>query len=85
MLVHGQVQGVGFRYMAVNIARKYEITGKVKNLMDGNVYIEAFGKEAELENFIKEIKASPFPSHVADVEISYCNTDDPPRRFRVAY
>ena len=37
--VTGRVQGVGFRWSAVTEAQKYGITGYIKNLYDGSVYI----------------------------------------------
>jgi len=33
----GRVQGVGFRFTCHQIARRYELTGFVKNLPDGSV------------------------------------------------
>ena len=37
MLVTGMVQGVGFRYFTVMAARRYGLTGWVRNRMDGSV------------------------------------------------
>lgn len=44
----GQVQGVGFRYTAVQISRGYKVTGTVENLPDGRVrlLIEATSEQA---------------------------------------
>lgn len=43
LVVHGSVQGVGFRYAACEAARECSITGWVRNLPDGSVEIVAQG------------------------------------------
>ena len=50
--ITGQVQGVGFRYSARNIARKYNIRGIVRNEPDGSVYIEAEGRKEDMDHFL---------------------------------
>ena len=39
----GRVQGVGFRFTALQVAREFEVAGYVENLYDGRVCIEAEG------------------------------------------
>jgi acylphosphatase len=53
----GRVQGVGFRYLARQIAMGYEVTGQVRNLPDGRVQLVAEGAEPEVRNFVREIKS----------------------------
>ena len=72
--VTGRVQGVGFRWSAANEAVTRDITGYVKNLSDGSVYIEAEGSKEQLDAyvewcrkgpgfaFVKNVKADPFPA-----------------------
>lgn len=57
--VDGIVQGVGFRYFTLRIARELGIKGFVKNLSDGRVYIYAVGEEETLEKFISSVKRGP--------------------------
>ena len=57
--VKGRVQGVGFRWSAANEARSRGITGYVKNLPDGSVYIEAEGYREQLNAFVEWCKAVP--------------------------
>lgn len=52
IFVSGRVQGVGYRWSAVREARHRGITGYVKNLPDGRVYIEAEGTRKQLEEFV---------------------------------
>lgn len=56
LVFHGRVQGVGFRYQAVNAARKLKLTGWVKNEYDGTVVMEAQGKPEHIEALIKTMR-----------------------------
>ncbi len=51
----GHVQGVGFRYTTEDIARAFEVTGRVRNLADGRVELVAEGTPEELDRFIAAI------------------------------
>ena len=51
----GRVQGVGFRYHTLQIAKEFEVSGYVRNLVDGRVQVEAEGEKSEVEGFIAEI------------------------------
>ena len=44
LIFSGRVQGVGFRYRAMNIAQMLGLTGWVKNRWDGKVEMEVQGK-----------------------------------------
>ena len=57
--VRGWVQGVGFRWSALHEARDRGITGFVKNLFDGSVYIEAEGSGEQLNAYIEWCKQGP--------------------------
>jgi acylphosphatase len=57
--VRGLVQGVGFRWSAVREARNRGIAGIIKNLSDGNVYIEAEGSREQLNAFVEWCKEGP--------------------------
>jgi acylphosphatase len=50
--ISGRVQGVGFRFSALKAANLYGIKGHVKNLANGDVYIEAEGNDEQLNQFI---------------------------------
>jgi acylphosphatase len=57
--VIGRVQGVGFRWSAANEAKSRGITGYVKNLPNGSVYIEAEGSKEQLNDYIEWCKIGP--------------------------
>ncbi len=48
----GHVQGVGFRYQALQVAREFSVTGMVRNLDDGRVELVAEGVELEVQSFV---------------------------------
>jgi acylphosphatase len=61
----GQVQGVGFRYTASAIARRFDVTGFVRNLADGRVELVAEGQRREVEAFLAAVREH-FASHIRD-------------------
>lgn len=67
LYVTGMVQGVGFRFFAINRARKYGITGWVRNLYDGRVEIEAEGNRSDLIMFLEDIRIGPSAGHISKV------------------
>ncbi len=54
----GRVQGVGFRFNARQIAKRFEVQGYVRNLEDGRVYLVACGTPAEVEAFLAAVAES---------------------------
>jgi acylphosphatase len=56
VVYRGNVQGVGFRYTACHIAREYEVAGFVKNVADGTVRIVVEGEEAEVTDFLHDVR-----------------------------
>ena len=51
----GTVQGVGFRYTAVHVARRYDVTGYVRNCADGRVECVVEGSAAEIDAFLGDL------------------------------
>lgn len=52
----GRVQGVGFRYAVLQVAREFEVAGHVRNLPDGRVRLEAEGRSAEVDAFVAAVE-----------------------------
>ena len=52
----GRVQGVGFRYTALQVAKEFEVAGFVCNLPDGRVHLEAEGRAAEVAAFVTALE-----------------------------
>ena len=57
-IVHfsGHVQGVGFRYTVLQVARGFEVAGHVSNEADGRVTLEAEGAPAEVAAFVDAVQ-----------------------------
>jgi acylphosphatase len=53
----GRVQGVGFRAMTAELARRHPVTGWVRNLPDGRVELLVEGQEASVEQFLNAVRA----------------------------
>ncbi len=67
--VFGKVQNVGFRHHTKKSADKHDISGFVQNRQDGSVYIEAEGKEENLDHFILWCHKGPMWADVAHVAV----------------
>ncbi len=67
--VYGRVQGVGFRYSAVNIASKYGIKGTVRNLPGGAVQLEIEGSESATNLMIEWCRQGPGTARVDRIDI----------------
>lgn len=52
----GRVQGVGFRYSTLQVAKGFDVTGYVTNLPDGRVQLEAEGKLPEVQAFVSAVE-----------------------------
>ena len=69
--VSGIVQGVFFRYTTLKVARKLNLSGYVKNMPNGSVFIEAEGPEDKLKELLKFVKVGPKNARVDQVEYEF--------------
>ncbi|HEY2955380.1 MAG TPA: acylphosphatase [Candidatus Eisenbacteria bacterium] len=68
LLIHGRVQGVGFRYFALRAARALGIRGVVRNLADGAVEVEAEGEQAGLARLVVAMREGPAGARITRVD-----------------
>ena len=81
----GRVQGVGFRYSTVRVARGYQVTGYVMNLPDGSVQLVVEGVGAVLDEFVADVEETmsgfiqrtdkrklPATGAVGSYDVTYC-------------
>ena len=71
IIVKGRVQGVGFRWFVQQKAKKFAVSGYVKNLDNGDVEIEAEGDRGRVEQLLKSVKVGPTFSKVRNVVIEW--------------
>ena len=67
LTIIGRVQGVWFRASTKEKADALGVNGYVRNLMNGNVYIEAEGTHEQLQLFVIWCKKGPRLAHVSEV------------------
>lgn len=75
--VTGKVQGVGFRWNAAREAWKLGLTGYVKNMPDGTVYLEAEGSREKLDELAAWCGRGPGMGFVDHTEV----TEGPPAGY----
>lgn len=76
IIVKGRVQGVGFRYAAKNMARSLGLSGFVKNLPDGSVYIEVEGDDDKVRDYLRWCRLGPERAIVKEVISEIGNFQD---------
>jgi len=85
IIVHGRVQGVGFRYFTQILASEHQISGWVRNKEDGTVEIVAEGEEENLKSFVEEMKkGSPF-SRVEHIQLTEKEQMEGFQSFNIRY
>jgi acylphosphatase len=67
-VVHGDVQGVGFRYFVQRTAQQLGLRGWVRNNDDGTVELVAEGDREHLEELRRAVEEGPRHSHVERVD-----------------
>lgn len=84
VIVSGRVQGVGFRYFVLSLASRYNLTGWVKNLYNGDVELEAEGISTRLTPFLSEIQEGNRFIHVTHMDVQEIDLVND-KKFRVIY
>ncbi len=70
VVFRGQVQGVGFRYTAAELAAAFPVTGSVENLPDTTVRLVAEGPREACEAFAEAVRAR-MARFIRGVEVSW--------------
>jgi acylphosphatase len=73
-VVHGRVQGVGFRWFVAREASRLSLDGYVQNLPDGSVEVLASGGDAALRRLEEALARGPTAArvdHVDKAEVSH--------------
>ena len=84
-VVSGIVQGVFYRRFVLQEATGLGLHGRVRNLFDGRVEVEAEGERQKLEQLSKKLHKGPPGAQVADVATEWSQHRGEYRDFRVDY
>ncbi|MGA2763643.1 MAG: acylphosphatase [Spirochaetia bacterium] len=84
-LVHGRVQGVGFRWSAVREARSLGLTGIVSNRPDGTVEVVAEGDATRLTRLVAWLEKGPPGARVTSVDVEWLPWSGSYARFDVDF
>jgi acylphosphatase len=80
----GRVQGVGFRFTALNIANSYNLAGYVRNLPGGGVEMLIQGQPDMIDNCVHDLQDS-FAGFVKDAEIKNVPVDPNLNDFKITF
>jgi len=71
VVIHGRVQGVGFRYFLLRRATALGLRGWVRNNDDGTVELVAEGPRPGLEELKRAAERGPRLARVAQVDVEW--------------
>jgi acylphosphatase len=80
----GRVQGVGFRFTALNIASRYELNGYVRNIPDGEVEMLAQGTAEMIDECVRDLQDS-FVGTINHIDIEEAIPDPKITDFRITF
>jgi len=84
-VVHGDVQGVGFRYFVQRKAQQLGLQGWVRNNDNGTVEVVAEGSREQLEDLKRALQEGPRMARVDRVETRWSNATGGMRGFDLAW
>lgn len=67
-IIHGRVQGVGFRYFTWQSASRLGLGGSVRNRPDGTVEVEALGEAAAIGRLRRRLERGPPAARVETID-----------------
>lgn len=84
IVVHGRVQGVGFRYATAEAARDFGVAGWVRNRRDGTVEAWLQGRAEAVDRAVAWMRRGPRSARVDRVEVDDVEPDIGIEGFRQA-
>ena len=82
-VVHGRVQGVGFRWFVVRRATEHGVNGAVRNQPDGSVEVRAEGSRRALLALLDDLRAGPARARVERVDDAWSEDTGRYRSFEI--
>lgn len=80
----GRVQGVGFRFTALNVAKRCALAGYVRNLPDGDVEMVVHGSAEMIDNCIRDLQDS-FVGTISHIDIEEAMPDPKLIDFKITF
>jgi acylphosphatase len=80
----GRVQGVGFRFTALNIANRYELKGYVRNIPAGEVEMVAQGLAEMIDECVRDLQDS-FVGTISHIDIEEATPDPKLTDFKITF
>lgn len=68
VLIHGKVQGVGYRFFATRVARRLGLKGWIQNNRDGAVEALVEGEGSVIDEWLEELKEGPRYAEVTKID-----------------
>jgi acylphosphatase len=84
IIFSGRVQGVGFRFTALNIANRCELTGYVRNIPDGDVEMVAQGPAEAIDDCVRDLQDS-FVGSISHINTEPATPDPKLTDFRITF
>jgi acylphosphatase len=81
LAVTGEVQGVGYRDWAMQVARRLGLSGWVRNRLDGSVEILIAGDDVAVGQMIEACRRGPRAARVDAVDVEPLDLDVLPEGF----
>ncbi len=82
-IIHGRVQGVGYRVFALQAAQRHSIRGWVRNLPNRCVEVHAEGDDLTLTEFLTELYRGPIMAHVENIDLTWGNGEHEFDQFEI--
>ena len=84
-VVHGEVQGVGYRYFARREAQSRGLVGWVRNREDGAVEVLVEGERSRLESLLIALQRGPTAAQVERVDCEWSAAENISSGFTIRY
>jgi len=84
-VIHGDVQGVGFRYFMTRHAQASRLRGWVRNRSDGAVELVAEGERSDLDELLKAARQGPSHARVDSVDAQWSEAAGGLEPFNLTY
>lgn len=84
VVFRGRVQGVGFRYTAVELAAAFPVSGTVENLPDGTVRLVVEGTREACEAYLEALRIR-MDRYIRGEDIAWGEAEGKESGFRIVH